>query len=86
MLDTNIVPALVRQPQGTAALRAAALDQTEVCTSIIVAAEVRFGVGGRVSRRLPLASRRARSGAPEDCAKAVLMVIGDCYVTGRMVR
>ena len=52
LLDTNIVSALVRDPQGAAAQRASAHEQTELCTSIVVAAELRFGTERRGSARL----------------------------------
>jgi tRNA(fMet)-specific endonuclease VapC len=52
LLDTNIISDLVRRPSGQAAalVRQAGLDQ--VCTSIVVAAELRFGEKKRGSRRL----------------------------------
>jgi tRNA(fMet)-specific endonuclease VapC len=43
LLDTNIISDLVRQPQGSIAIRIAAAGEETVCTSIIVAAELRFG-------------------------------------------
>jgi len=43
MLDTNIVSDLVRKPQGAVATRIADVGEDAVCTSIIVAAELRFG-------------------------------------------
>lgn len=43
MLDTNIVSHLVREPQGAVAMKIAAVGEDAVCTSIIVAAELRFG-------------------------------------------
>ena len=43
LLDTNILSNLVRQPQGAIARRIAELDEETICTSIIVAAELRFG-------------------------------------------
>ena len=52
LLDTNILLALARQPQGRVytALRAR-LPQT-ACTSIVVAAEIHFGLQRGVSARL----------------------------------
>src|SRR5260221_14484729 len=41
MLDTNIVPDLVSHPHGRIAARIAEVGETRVCTSIIVAAELR---------------------------------------------
>ena len=43
LLDTNIVSDLVRHPQGRIATRIAKSDDVKVATSIIVAAELRFG-------------------------------------------
>ena len=43
LLDTNILSDLVRQPQGTIARRIAEEGEETICTSIIVAAELRFG-------------------------------------------
>jgi tRNA(fMet)-specific endonuclease VapC len=47
LLDTNIISDLVRNPQGLAAQRVALLQDANICTSIIVAAELRFGVARR---------------------------------------
>lgn len=43
LLDTNILSDLIRHPQGAVANRIAAAGEDTVCTSIIVAAELRFG-------------------------------------------
>ena len=43
MLDTNILSDLIRNPQGKAARRIAKAGENNVCTSIIVAAELRYG-------------------------------------------
>lgn len=43
LLDTNILSDLVRQPQGAVASRIAQAGEETTCTSIIVAAELRFG-------------------------------------------
>ena len=43
LLDTNILSDLVRLPQGVAANRIAQAGEETICTSIIVAAELRFG-------------------------------------------
>lgn len=50
MLDTNIISDLVRNPQGRAAKRIAKVG--ELCTSIIVAAELRYGCAKSGSKRL----------------------------------
>ncbi len=52
LLDTNIVSDLVRNPQGKIADLISAAGETEVCTSIIVAAELRFGAAKKNSPRL----------------------------------
>ena len=43
LLDTNILSDLVRQPQGVVARRIEEVGEETICTSIIVAAELRFG-------------------------------------------
>ena len=52
MLDTNIVSDLIRNPQGKAAKRIARLGESNICTSIIVAAELRYGSAKSGSTRL----------------------------------
>ena len=52
LLDTNIISDLVRNPQGKAAHRISAVGEADVCTSIIVAAELRFGAEKKASPRL----------------------------------
>ena len=52
MLDTNIVSELIRRPQGSVAGRAAGLEQRSLAISVIVAAELRYGVARRGSNRL----------------------------------
>jgi tRNA(fMet)-specific endonuclease VapC len=52
LLDTNILSDLIRNPQGKAAKRIAKVGEDNVCTSIIVAAELRYGCTRSGSRRL----------------------------------
>ena len=52
LLDTNILSDLVRNPQGSIAARIAEVGDTAICTSIIVAAELRFGAAKKGSERL----------------------------------
>lgn len=52
MLDTNIISDLIRNPQGRAAKRIARAGEGNICTSIIVAAELRYGCAKRGSPRL----------------------------------
>ena len=51
-LDTNILSDLVRHPRGVVAKKIAAVGDDEICISIIVAAELRFGAAKRNSARL----------------------------------
>ncbi|CAN5471703.1 type II toxin-antitoxin system VapC family toxin [soil metagenome] len=52
LLDTNILSDLVRNPQGRIAARIAEVGEDAVCTSVIVAAELRFGAAKKGSERL----------------------------------
>ena len=55
LLDTNVLDDLAKQPDGSARRRLAALDPSVVCTSIIVVAEVRYGLAKRPSVKLEAA-------------------------------
>jgi tRNA(fMet)-specific endonuclease VapC len=52
LLDTNIVSDLVRHPQGLVFERIASVGENYICTSIIVACELRFGAAKNGSVRL----------------------------------
>jgi tRNA(fMet)-specific endonuclease VapC len=52
MLDTNIISDLIRNPQGKAAKRVVKVGEDNICTSIIVAAELRYGCAKSGSERL----------------------------------
>jgi tRNA(fMet)-specific endonuclease VapC len=52
LLDTNIVSDLVRNPQGRIAQHVGKVGEAQVCTSIIVAAELRYGATKKGSQRL----------------------------------
>jgi tRNA(fMet)-specific endonuclease VapC len=52
LLDTNIISDLIRNPQGKAAKRIARAGEDNICTSIIVAAELRYGCAKSGSKRL----------------------------------
>ena len=52
MLDTNIISDLIRNPQGRAAKRIGKVGENNICTSIIVAAELRYGCAKSGSKRL----------------------------------
>jgi len=52
LLDTDILSDLIRHPQGPVAERIAAVGESAVCTSVIVAAELRFGAAKSGSQKL----------------------------------
>ena len=52
LLDTNIVSDLVRRPQGRIAEHIRKVGEAQVCTSVIVAAELRYGAAKKGSERL----------------------------------
>lgn len=52
LLDTNIVSDLVRHPQGDIAAKIASVGEDSIATSIVVAAELRYGAARRASERL----------------------------------
>jgi len=52
LLDTNVLSALARDPHGAVAGQIARVGEANVCTSIVVAAELRYGAVKRGSARL----------------------------------
>ncbi len=52
LLDTSILSDLVRHPRGTVARRIAQEGEKSICTSILVAGELRYGAFKRGSERL----------------------------------
>jgi tRNA(fMet)-specific endonuclease VapC len=52
LLDTNIVSDLIRKPEGRASRRVEHVGDRNVLTSIIVVAELRFGLAKRPSGQL----------------------------------
>jgi len=52
LLDTNVVSDLIHNPQGRVAEHIRKVGEARVCTSIIVAAELRYGAKKRGSQRL----------------------------------
>ncbi len=52
LLDTNILSDLVRNPQGKVAEQIAKAGEASVCTSVVVAAELRYGAAKSNSTRL----------------------------------
>ena len=55
LLDTNIISALMRDPSGPAAARLREVGADKVCTSLIVAAELRYRARRRDSAPLTAA-------------------------------
>lgn len=51
-MDTNIISDLVRHPHGVVAEKIAKEGERSICTSIVVAGELRFGAAKRGSNRL----------------------------------
>lgn len=52
LLDTNVVSDLVRRPQGLVARAIARVGEERVCTSLVVAAELRYGAEKKGSSAL----------------------------------
>lgn len=52
LLDTNIISDLMRNPAGQARQRLLAVGDENVCTSIIVASELRYGCAKKGSAKL----------------------------------
>ncbi|MCG3170041.1 MAG: Ribonuclease VapC2 [Pseudomonadales bacterium] len=52
LLDTNIVSELLRHPHGAVAGRISAVGEESICTSIVVAAELRYGARKSGSEQL----------------------------------
>jgi len=79
LLDTNILSDLACNPQGRVAAHIAQVGDAAICTSIIVAAELRFGAAKKGSERLTTHLERILSAidiqpfdAPADAAYAQL--------------
>jgi tRNA(fMet)-specific endonuclease VapC len=52
LLDTNILSEVIRNPDGPAARRIEQVGSKEICTSIIVASELRYGCAKKGSPKL----------------------------------
>ena len=52
LLDTNILSDLIRNPQGSIFKRIGQVGEQSVCTSLVVAAELRYGAAKRGSAKL----------------------------------
>ena len=73
LLDTNILSDLIRNPQGRAARRIAKVGENNVCTSIIVAAELRYGCA-------KIAAKSGSKGGSTKLRKAVEDLLGEIDV------
>lgn len=54
LLDTNILSAIIKNPQGLAAQKVRKVGYNKVFTSIIVASELQFGLRKKASEKLKL--------------------------------
>ena len=52
LLDTNVVSDLIRHPQGRVSEHIREVGEAQICTSIIVAAELRYRAAKKASPRL----------------------------------
>ena len=52
MLDTSILSDLIRNPQGRITEKLSLVGEGNICTSVIVAAELRYGAAKKQSSRL----------------------------------
>jgi tRNA(fMet)-specific endonuclease VapC len=52
LLDTNVLSSLLRDPGGSVAQRIAQQGEATICTSIVVACELRYGVAKKGSAKL----------------------------------
>ena len=52
LLDANIVSDLIRDPQGRIADRIRRVGEANICTSIVVAAQLRYAAAKKASRQL----------------------------------
>jgi tRNA(fMet)-specific endonuclease VapC len=52
LLDTNIISDMIRNPFGQVATRIEQIDPKAICTSIVVAAELRYGCAKKGSAKL----------------------------------
>jgi len=55
LLDTNIISDLLRNPDGRVAQHVRRVGESKICTSIIVAAELRYGAAKKGSPQLTAA-------------------------------
>ena len=44
LLDTNILSELIKHPQGLIYYKIQKIGESKICTSVVVAAELKFGI------------------------------------------
>ena len=76
LLDTNILSDLVRNPQGLVAQKISEAGEKSVCTSIIVASELRFGAKKLAQRAPPLGRDRGGLAAANVDDRTQKVVLG----------
>jgi tRNA(fMet)-specific endonuclease VapC len=64
LLDTNVISRLMKEPSGVSATRLSDVGDDRVCTSTVVACELRFGAALRGSPRLTHAVERVLAAIP----------------------
>ena len=64
LLDTNVSSRLMKEPVGVSASRLSQIGDDRVCTSIVVACDLRFGAALRGSKRLAVAVERVLKALP----------------------
>jgi len=64
LLDTNVISRLMKEPEGVSASRLSQIGDDRVCTSIVVASDLRFGAALRGSQRLTEAVERVLEAIP----------------------
>jgi tRNA(fMet)-specific endonuclease VapC len=64
LLDTNVISRLIREPMGKSAQRLARVGDDRICTSVVVASELRFGAALRASVRLTDAVEQVLAAVP----------------------
>ena len=64
LLDTNVISRLMKEPSGVSATRLSDVGDDRICTSAVVACELRFGAALRRSQRLAHAVERVLEAIP----------------------
>jgi len=88
LLDTNILSDLVRHPRGRVAARIAEVGEASVATSIVVAAELRFGAAkkgsptlagqlGAILSRLPVIALQPPADETYAAVRVALEAVGE---------